>query len=582
MKQTFTFHVSAASSPFVKRISEILQQRIHERCDINLTEVAGGGQLILDLKPGIGAEGYQIEQRGDQLCITGNDERGLLYGVGRFLRTSRYTAGQFTPSDWRGRSVPDCHVRGMYFAFHNNFYPNAPQAELVRYIEDLALWGLNSLLFHFAPKSTNAALATPDDVASYKPLLYEAKLLGIRVGLIAEANIGRDDAPQEIRAADFPDTDPPRRGYAGVRICPSHPQGFSYLSKMLDEYLAGYEDIGLDYVVGFPYDSGGCGCKDCWPWGARGYVKMCKEFSLLARQRYPQCKFVLGTWCFDVQDESDGEYEGLAKALTEDKSWVDFIMSDSHYEFPAYPLQQGVPGGLPLINFAEISMWGRFPWGGYGANPLPDRFQYIWDQSGYALDGGFPYSEGKYEDLNKFIFSQFFWNRKTTALQAVREYIAWEYSPDMVEQLTEAIYLLEQNYPRKTSSSQLIDAKREGWTREGVDRAFEIIQAADQMLPAYARQSWRWRIVYLRALIDFELIHNHNLATDRCDAAYEELIRISYLQTGWKCVTPPSRAYRSRELASNHQPANLPPGSAPDHSLPLPKNNAPLSNSGLS
>lgn len=504
----------------------------------------------LAIQAGIGEEGYRIE--GDNpVRITGNDERGLLYGVGKFLRAPA----------WRGTSVPECHVRGMYFAFHNNFYPNAPQAELFRYMEDLALWGMNSLVFHLAPLHDNSPVTTPEQAEPYRPLLVEAKRLGFRIGLLTSANIGRDDAPKEIHAAEFPDTDPPRRGFAGTRICPSHPQGFAHLSKILDEYLTGYEKLGLDYVVSFPYDSGGCGCKDCWPWGARGYVKISKEFSRLARQRYPQCKFVLGTWCYDVRDQSDGEYEGLARELAKDKSWVDYIMDDSHFDFPAYPLKHGVPGGLPMINFAEISMWGRFPWGGYGANPLPARFQRIWDQSKRILDGGFPYSEGKYEDINKFIFSQFFWNKQTTAREAVREYVAGEYSPAVVDEVTEAIYLLEQNYPRRTSSCQLVGGNPEGWTRDGVVRALELIQAADQKLPTSVRQSWRWRILYLRAVIDYELFHNNNQITDRCDEAYEELIRISHLQNGWKCVTPWSRAYRARMQKQNAPPAPLPPGS---------------------
>ena len=65
-----------------------------------------------------------------------------------------------------------------------------------------------------------------------------------------------------------------------------------------------------------------------------------------------------------------------------------------------------MPGGLPLLNFPDISMYGQNPWGGYGANPHPGRLQQRWDETKKKLSGGFPYSEGIYEDINKVICAQ--------------------------------------------------------------------------------------------------------------------------------------------------------------------------------
>jgi len=549
-KQQLRFHVAAEKTPLVNRTEEILQRRIQEQCGIVPEESAADATLILAKEPGIGEEGFRISEDPDgKIRITGNDDRGLLYGVGKFLHTSRYEEGRFTPSAWRGTSVPDCHVRGMYWAFHNNFYPNAPLPELNRYMEDLALWGVNALVFHFSPKAeNNAGIATADEVAQFRSLFREAKKLGLSVGLIAEPNMGRSDAPKEILAEPFPDTNPQRRGTNGTRICPSKPEGFTYLSKMLGEYLDHGKESGLDYVIAFPYDSGGCGCKECWPWGGRGYLKISREFFRLARERFPQAKRVVGTWCFDVRSEPDGEYDGLSRELEKDNNWADYIMDDSHGDYPRYFLDHGVAGGLPLLNFAEISMWGRFPWGGSGANPLPERFQRIWDQSGKALDGGFPYSEGKYDDINKVIFSQFFWNRNTKAVDAVREYVSAEYSPVVVEPVTEAILLLEKTYQRGNQNPK------------DIVRAYELLQGADAKLSQRVRESWRWRMLLLRATIDFELSTHNQQVTDRCNDAYEELIRISHLETGWTAVKPPARP-RTTPKAPQPSGTPLPPGS---------------------
>ena len=130
---------------------------------------------------------------------------------------------------------------------------------------------------------------------------------------------------------------------------------------------------------------------------------------------------------FDTPPE--GEWQGLADALAKADRWVDYILADAHEDFPRYPLDVGVPGNLPLLNFPEISMWGNWPWGGSGANPLPARFQRLWDQVKHVVQGGFPYSEGIYEDMNKAVVAQFYWDRDRSARETLEEYIAYEFGP---------------------------------------------------------------------------------------------------------------------------------------------------------
>lgn len=558
MTPDFQVHC-AVDATLAQRATTILTRIVQERTGLKAnTTAAETADVVLDVRSAIGAEGYRIDSRpGGGIIITGGCARGVLYGVGRFVHEALYETGRITPGAWRGISLPDCSLRGIYLAFHTNYYSLAPLDELLRYLESLALWGINTVACHFP---NPRLLDTPEARAAHerhRAILQGAKAVGMRIALLESLNCGDIDAPREAYAPPFPDTVPPRRGLNGIRVCPSHPAGFAYLTARLARYLDRFSDIGIDFITAFPYDSGGCGCPDCWPWGARGYLTLSREFVRLARQREPGIRFILGTWCYDVCETSDGEWEGLTQALATNNDWVDFIMADSHFEYPAYPLQHGVPGGAGLINFAEISMWGRFPWGGFGANPLPARFQRIWDETAGKLEGGLPYSEGIFEDINKVIFARFFWDKSTRATDAVRDYIAYEYGPAGVDPVSEAIALLEQNYPFAT------------WQRENVERATNLILQADAQLDPRARASWRWRILYLRALIDYELATHANEVTDRCDAAYEELIRIFHLEEGWFCVTPPSRAYRRRhEEKQRLKTATTPPGHESSETLP--------------
>ena len=70
----------------------------------------------------------------------------------RFPRTSRFDGPAATPlslSGWRGRDQPAAPgaFRAHYIADHyNNFYQAAPAEELSRYLEDIALWGINTVV----------------------------------------------------------------------------------------------------------------------------------------------------------------------------------------------------------------------------------------------------------------------------------------------------------------------------------------------------------------------------------------------------------------------------------------------------
>lgn len=520
-----TIQVINDSSDIEKNIASILVSRIQERSNARFVNNAAELQIILKIKQGIGSEGFSItDTPSGAVEIIGNEERGLLYGVGKFLRTSSYDNG-FVVSAWRGTSVPQCPVRGIYFAVHfNNFYEAAPAGKVERYLEDLALWGMNSIVFHFPPQQFNGFddPAAKKNIEKIHDLMLTAKRLGIKVGLIECLNIGFMTAPKEYYYQPFPD-DLHRRGNLGVLLCPSNPNCSDYLLKQWDQLT---DELGVkpDFFISWPYDEGGCGCDKCWPWGSNGFLKISKQVCDMIKRKNPECKFILSTWMFDTPPA--GEWEGLTKAL-KNQDWVDGIMADAHEDFPRYPLDNEIPGKLPLINFPEISMWGQGPWGGYGANPLPARFQRLWNQSSIKLSGGFPYSEGIYEDINKVICLQFYWNKARTAKDIVKEYISSQFSPEAVEKVTQAIDIMESNHHRDEIT-------------QSAEEAFKLICDVNKSLPEEVKRSWRWRILFLRAQIDYDLyLRNGKLSGSVLKNSFEELTNIYYAQQAYGSVKPP-------------------------------------------
>jgi len=504
-------------------IAAVLGRQITQRCE---TTVAASGTapltVELAIEPEIGADAFRIaDVRSGVIRIAGGNSRGVLYGIGKFLRTSRYAPGGFIPGTWRGTSAPKCLVRAIYLATHfNNFYEAAPQADVEHYIQDLGLWGYNTVLVHY-PTWQFGALTDPAAqkwLGRFKLLLAGARRCGLQVGLLQCSNQGYKTTPEDLRGVKVPGN---FRGNFGVNLCPSKPEARRVLMQLYGALFDEFKEPGLDYLEFWPYDEGGCACGQCWPWGARGYVSLSRDIAQLFRARFPAGKVILSTWGFENENDAnpDGEWVGLTKALQDDKTWVELLMADGHGNyFPRFPLESGVPGGLPLLNFPEISMFGMGPWGGYGANPAPAHFQALWDRIKHQAAGGAPYSEGIYEDINKAICAQFYWDPERKAEETVREYAAFEFAPEAAAQLLEAARIFEQNHSRDSIGASAV-------------RACGLVREAEEQMTAQARRSWRWRIFALRALIDKELFERKGkLEGEVLKKAFEELTRIYHAE----------------------------------------------------
>jgi hypothetical protein len=530
----------AGADSVVENIADVFQRQVQSRCDAQFT-TQGNAQLNVEfaIEPGIGAEGYRITDGSDgAVRIVGNDQRGLLYGVGKYLHSSTYDSQGFTSGSWRGVSVPTMSERGAYFATHfGNYYDAAPIEDVKRYVEDLSLWGVNNLMVWFATENFNG-IADPNAQAKLDRLsgiMKAAQNLGVKVSVVGVANEGYADSPANLKAEDstvghagYYTANGPRIYNLGNELCPSKPGATELLVNYYTEKFNAFKNRGvnLDSWCVWPYDSGGCTCADCTPWGANAYLELAEVEANAFRSVFPNGKVILSTWYFDRW--GIGEWAGLAAKFNANKpDWVDNIMADNFEEYPAYPLNNAVPGGLPLLNFPEISMYGQDPWGGYGANPIPERIQTRWNQTKSKLAGGFPYSEGIYEDMNMVVCNQLYWNPNGTANDAVKDYISAEFSPKVVDEVSRAVAIFENNHSRNQIDESAITA-------------FQLLEQADAKLSPQIRSSWRWRLLQIRASIDQELYRN-KFGEGR-DAvfqqAYDELMQISYAQNAAVMLRP--------------------------------------------
>ena len=476
--------------------AELMSRTIGARIPAEYTD--GGLTVELTIDSSIGkAESYEITENNGEYKITGTDSLGLYHGIGKFLHTAKWTEEDFVPAPPTGVIEPDCDFRVMYFSVHNyNWYHLAPTEDLEAYLEDMILWGYNGI-HCIVPVMNITELGDEmfrDGVDRARRLFKLARKVGLKVSLGINPNQGLLGSPHEFDADQTA-----IRWKSGRNLCISKPGALDHLREIWRAKFEQFTDIGIDYIISWPYDEGGCSCDECWPWGAKKFCDVSLAVREEALKYFPNVKMIASTWCFDVllrEGETEHhEYEGLYARLDGgDMSCYDYLMVDSHTEYPEYVLTHDVI--KPIVNFPEISMWGLYPWGGFGANPLPKRFQAIWDSSKHILDGGMPYSEGLYEDILKIQFAGYYWDKNINYKDILSEYINYEYKSQEFDKIIEIMELIEENHVA-------IDEKRAP-RLEAAIRAKALAEEINEALPKSVKECWRWRILYIRTILDLK------------------------------------------------------------------------------
>lgn len=551
----------ACPADAARSLQRIIRRRLLARCGVQVNPNPPA-DLALEFRvdPSLETEEFSIYD-GEPGCLLlqAGSPLGLLYAAGKFLRTASYRNDGISPATWRGNEKPVKPVRGIYFATHfMNYYHTAPLAEIEAYLEDLCLWGFNALavwfdMHHF--ESIEDARAR-EMLHRLHCMLSTAHRLGWMTGLLGLANEAYHSSPNHLRA----DWTSGHDGYFAdvpsyhVELCPSKPAANDLLLAWRKEVFSFFEDIPLRFFITWPYDQGGCSCQDCAPWGGNGYLKISRHLAEMAKNLFPGIQTIISTWYFNRFVA--GEWEGFARSVANDPSWVDYILADYPAKFPDFIINHGVPANLPLLGFPEISMYQSEPWGGFGANPLPRYLQQSWEEIKHLVCGGFPYSEGIFEDLNKSIVAHFYWTGKSNPLDTIREYVNLEFSTPLQDKITRAITLLENGNHRERYQNGVPQWMPEE-TDDPVGEQFIIqhpanvaevarsFQEADSELHPATRSSWRWRILYLRSIIDGELVKTEGRSNAILEEAYQELIRIYHAERAIWAVKPPAREHRN-------------------------------------
>jgi hypothetical protein len=459
------------------------------------------------------------------------------------MRAMRFCGKGFELADGEYRFSPAKPFRQVYFARHfENWYHRASTELIVRYFEDLMLWGMNALHDPIAYPVCESLKANDVDRASFRAtslaLSRRAEELDVDLTVSGGSNAG----PRTMDAKYRSQHHYKGKGSTQYNICPERPGALDYLVKLRTDHNRQCEGLRITGCRYMPYDEGGCHCDKCYPWGGNGYIKLIEKFRDVNKSLNPNLKHIVSTWMFDREDWK------RFYAYLEKQDWIDYIMVGHAGSpsvggvIPKYIVDNPIPKNVPVITFPEISMYGRFPWGGTGANPLPKKYEQLCRAQEKVAMGFSLYSEGIYEDLNKIIINSLSIDPSRTTDSILAEYANFEIPGADASDFISLIAMLEDIYEIHVKgcrgiTSVSVAAYLSEAPKDELDRraavAKEALALANKInadIIPRCRSSWRWRQIYLRTVIDEANYRTRDVRNPESMAAYGELIDLYHCE----------------------------------------------------
>ncbi|WP_018626439.1 hypothetical protein [Niabella aurantiaca] len=381
----------AGNGAIVKKAALILDKEIYDRAGIHLLNaqkdvnqirlVVGleseikracpeAAPLYLNL-PGEDTDGYKIMYSEVQklLIISGNDDRGVLYGVGYLLRKSGI-ANNAILFHYSGNvySHPEKEYRGIGLRANVKYESFEDRLRYFDdYVKDLVLFGLNSV----------------DLTIGYNPeYIKTAMSYGLKIGIVSFDN-GKDFVTTEGVYNEL------RKREQFFEACPR-----------IDNYTIKSGDPGN--------------------LSAKDFFEFTKKEIILLKKYHPEAKVWIAPQKFNGGTRSYFD-EFITEILKYD--WIDGLVYGPWARFSLDAYRSKLGGSKSIRHFVDIGHiysaqypinYLDLPWAiSYGRiviNPRPVAMKNIHDRLSAGTVGSIQYSEGSNDDVNKFVWTSLEWN----------------------------------------------------------------------------------------------------------------------------------------------------------------------------
>ena len=479
----------------VDLLVDAVRERTRIRWQVATSEPGPGNPVVAirqapsgnSLKP----EGYSLRSfdhdGSTRVEITGNDERGVLFGVGGLLRALEMRRDSVTlPSALNITTAPKYALRGHQLGYRpkTNSYDgwNVPMWE--SYIRDLAVFGANAI--ELIPPRSDDAADSPHFPLKPMEMMIEMSRLAREYGL--QCWIW------------YPAMDPDYSNPATVEAA-LHEWGevFRQLPK-----------IDAVFVPG----------------GDPGHTQPRYLMALLEKQTANLRKYhPNATMWVSPQGFNAPWMEEFFGLMDRQPPWLTGIVFGPQVRVNLPELRQRIPHRYPIRFYPDIthSVNAEFTVNDWdvayaqteereGINPRPiDEAKIFRVLQPYADAGFLTYSEGCNDDVNKAVWSALGWNPDVNVIEIVRDYGRYFIGPDMADSFAQGLLGLERNWrgPLLTNS--------------GVETTLAQFQELERTASPQQKLNWRFQQALYRAYYDAYLRARLTDETTRERQAMERL-----------------------------------------------------------
>lgn len=430
------------------------------------------------------------------VVIAGRDARGVLYGIGAFLRALTYLPNEILVPEMDIAEKPAFGLRGGTptgpGSRSEEFANLRPQtdADFLERMEDLILVGANTIGGDL------------DLVRSYGMQSYFGR----------KSNELPPGFPPEWAAPD---------DRSGRYVCPSIPEARRALMEEFDKWFR--ERPFYEIYATKSGDPGGCHCDLCMPWGAT-YIQLTHEIADILHKYHPQTKVIATNQdltnegnlaIFDYLNKHDASWLYALRygpGADEMQTYIRGPVNPRWFEYEGFgPLgnylkymHRELPTTTTIVGFTDVTHWMQAQYGvekpdvalaavydRRSWNARPRAFHRVSRDIFRYMDGDLYYSEGQHDEFNKWFWHRLLWNPHLEAEEITREYCRYFFGPDAVEEMTEAIFLMEGTLEKPVLGNA------------GIVRAVELLRSAGKKIPEnLLKDDCRWRIISQKALMD--------------------------------------------------------------------------------
>ena len=418
---------------------------------------AGAWRHWLATAPERHAEAYSLVRLGRWQIIAGDDDRGLLFGIGHVLRKAEISSARVRLPPLNIRAVPEMSWRAhqIGYRFKNNSYDAFTVPMLEQQVRDLAVFGANGIQW-IAPLSDDAA-ASP---------LFHIPALDMAVaasGLMAKYGLDFDLYYPEMED-----------DYARPEAMAAELGRFEALVKRLPRLDALYIPGG---------DPGHTAPDLLFP--------LAEAEAKILRRYHPEATVWISGQGFDR-----AQYGRFYALLKTEPHWLTGVFFGPQSRDPLPVQRAHIPKRYPIVFYPDIAhtMHAQFPvpqWdpafalteGREPINPRPLAQAHIVRHFVGDYDGFVTYSEGVTDDVNKMLWSQLGWKRRQSVEGIVADYARY-FTGDT--HFAKGLQALETNWKGPVASNLGI---------------VSTLGAFDAMAPGH-KDNWRFEMAWYRAIYD--------------------------------------------------------------------------------